>query len=142
LLDNEDRMNKLLNEISENKNAFYNRESDYWQILNAINVDVDLISSLLSSNANELYKPLAIIDETEKDKAKSFYALLKSKLHWIGKEVEIKLQRECKLQQKIKFMEQDLEAQKKNAATSLKNNREAYEKSLMHKNMELLQVFC
>ncbi len=47
------------------------------QILNTLNVDMDLISGLISTNANELYKPINIIDDTEKDKARSFYLLIK-----------------------------------------------------------------
>ena len=50
------------------------------QILNTLNVDMDLMSGLISTNANELYKPINIIDDTEKDKARSFYLLIKVKI--------------------------------------------------------------
>ena len=41
---------------------------------------MDLLSGLISTNANELYKPINIIDDTEKDKARSFYLLIKVKI--------------------------------------------------------------
>jgi len=118
IMDFEERINKLINDISDQKNVYYNKESDYWQILNTINIDVDVITGLLSTNSNDIYKPLAIIDDTEKDKAKSFYALIKSKLHWVGKEVEAKLQKECKLQQTLKFLQHDVDNKRKNSGNS------------------------
>lgn len=153
ILDHEEKISKMISDMSEQKTTFYNKESEYWQILNTLNVDMDLMSGLISTNANELYKPINIIDDTEKDKARSFYLLIKSKINWIGKEVEVQLQKTCKLQQTVSFLEHELDNVKKKSASNSKttdlfiqklenqaNSLEA-EKSLAFRNMELLNKY-
>ena len=46
--------------------------------------------------------------------------ILKSKINWIGKEVEVQLQKSCKLQQTVSFLEHELDNVKKKSASNIK----------------------
>lgn len=135
VLEYEDKFNKALCELTHQKNYFFNKETEYLKMLNSIDVDADLVISLLSNNSNEEYRPLLNLEES--DKANYLYLLIKHKIHWFCKNVEILFQNEYKLQQNNIFLEHELDTLKKTCTSNLKN-QSIFLKNLENQNCELL----
>lgn len=121
------------------------------KMLNLIDVEVDVISGMISSHTKEVYKP--IFPEVEQNKSNNIYLLIKHKVNWFGKNLEEMFQRQAKLQQNLKFLELELENMRKSNDSNLKtqnyflknlenqNSELLSERAIALKNMELLQTY-
>ena len=113
-------------------------------MLNLIEVEIDIIVGLISTNLNEAYRPIfgmeesnktnnifllikvSIIDEVErlfsniKFSNSSYNIQIKHKINWFGKNLEDMFQKQSKLQQNIKFLEIELANMRKNCDANIK----------------------
>lgn len=147
----DDKKQKLTSELNAQRNEFFAKETEYLKMLNLIDVEADVIVGMVSSNMCETYKPAFNSDES--NKSSSLYLSIKHKLNWFGKSVEEQFQKQAKLQQSLKFLELEIQTQKRTNDSNLKtqnyflknlenqNSELISERAIALKNMELLQTY-